>query len=285
MRASNAWSGADCAAFADSEAQGYGLLGTGNLTRLNLSGEYPVRDFQGNVIGAGSIDENMVTLTIDKVVEKTTAAPATGLAKTLAPVLEQLKGVAILVNKWDLVDEERRRYLNFTLGTAQVPVAVFTRSGAPPLALEQARYRVVVKRPRQAPLLAGLTDVLQIDHLDSGGYRLTRLLTLPSGLQYEVLRPGAGAKPTRHDNVTTHYHGTLIDGTVFDSSYERGEPATFPVGGVIAGWTEALQLMKPGDKWMLYIPFHLGYGSQSTGKIPAYSDLIFQVELLQVVGQ
>lgn len=111
-------------------------------------------------------------------------------------------------------------------------------------------------------------------------------VTTASGLQYEVLAsgPATGRSPTLSDSVTVHYHGMLTNGTVFDSSVERGEPITLGVSQVIPGWTEALQLMKPGDKWMLYIPFALGYGSQSAGKIPPYSDLIFQVELLKVVG-
>lgn len=107
--------------------------------------------------------------------------------------------------------------------------------------------------------------------------------TTASGLQYEVLRPGTGPKPTRRDNVTTHYHGTLLDGTVFDSSVERDEPATFPVSGVIAGWTEALQLMGTGAKWRLYVPSNLAYGAQGAGgDIGPNATLIFDVELLQV---
>ncbi len=107
--------------------------------------------------------------------------------------------------------------------------------------------------------------------------------TLPSGLQYEVLRPGTGPKPTRRDNVTTHYHGTLLDGTIFDSSVEREEPATFPVGGVIAGWTEALQLMGTGAKWRLFVPANLAYGAQGAGgDIGPHATLIFDVELLKV---
>ena len=107
--------------------------------------------------------------------------------------------------------------------------------------------------------------------------------TLPSGLQYEVITQGSGAKPTLKSSVTTHYHGTLINGTVFDSSYQRGQPATFPVNGVIAGWTEALQLMSEGSKYRLYIPSDLAYGKRGAGRdIPGDTALIFDVELLKV---
>jgi FKBP-type peptidyl-prolyl cis-trans isomerase FklB len=109
------------------------------------------------------------------------------------------------------------------------------------------------------------------------------ITALASGLQYEVLSAGTGAMPTREDTIRAHYHGTLIDGTVFDSSYERGEPAEFPVGGVIAGWTEALQLMNTGSKWRLYVPSELAYGEQGVGSIPPHSVLVFDVELLDVV--
>lgn len=107
--------------------------------------------------------------------------------------------------------------------------------------------------------------------------------TLASGLQYEVINSGTGAQPTRESTVRTHYHGTLIDGSVFDSSYQRGEPAEFPVGGVIAGWTEALQLMNAGSKWRLYVPSELAYGAQGVGSIPPHSALVFDVELLEVL--
>ena len=107
--------------------------------------------------------------------------------------------------------------------------------------------------------------------------------TLPSGLQYEVLTEGSGNKPTLRSSVTTHYHGTLINGTVFDSSYQRGQPATFPVNGVIAGWTEALQLMGEGSKYRLYIPSDLAYGKRGAGRdIPGDTALIFDVELIKV---
>ncbi|MDZ7925100.1 MAG: FKBP-type peptidyl-prolyl cis-trans isomerase [Marinagarivorans sp.] len=108
---------------------------------------------------------------------------------------------------------------------------------------------------------------------------------LASGLQYQVLTEGTGAKPTRSSTVRTHYHGTLIDGTVFDSSVERGEPAEFPVGGVIAGWTEALQLMPVGSKWRLFIPHNLAYGERGAGgSIAPYSALVFDVELLEITA-
>ena len=106
--------------------------------------------------------------------------------------------------------------------------------------------------------------------------------TLESGLQYEVLTAAEGPKPVAADTVTTHYHGTLIDGTVFDSSYERGEPASFPLNGVISGWTEGLQLMAVGSKYRLFVPPELAYGGQDRGPIPANSTLIFDVELLAI---
>jgi FKBP-type peptidyl-prolyl cis-trans isomerase FklB len=107
--------------------------------------------------------------------------------------------------------------------------------------------------------------------------------TLPSGLQYEVLTDGNGPKPGPRSSVTTHYHGTLIDGKVFDSSYQRGQPATFGVNQVIGGWTEALQLMPEGSKWRLYIPSDLAYGKRGAGRdIGPDSALILDVELLKV---
>jgi FKBP-type peptidyl-prolyl cis-trans isomerase FklB len=105
-----------------------------------------------------------------------------------------------------------------------------------------------------------------------------------SGLQYEILQVGNGETPSASSTVRVHYHGMLIDSTVFDSSVERGEPAEFPVGGVIAGWTEALQLMPVGSKWRLFIPQELAYGERGAGAaIPPYSALIFDVELLEIV--
>ncbi len=110
------------------------------------------------------------------------------------------------------------------------------------------------------------------------------VVTLPSGLQYEIIKAGTGPKPTAEDEVKCHYHGTTIDGKVFDSSVDRGEPAVFPVNRVIPGWTEALQLMPVGSKWKLFIPAALAYGEKGAGAdIKPNSTLIFEVELLEIV--
>jgi FKBP-type peptidyl-prolyl cis-trans isomerase FklB len=120
------------------------------------------------------------------------------------------------------------------------------------------------------------------DFLEANGKK-DGVITLASGLQYEVINEGNGAKPGLTSTVTTHYHGTLIDGTVFDSSVQRGTPASFPVNGVIAGWTEALQLMPLGSKWRLFVPSNLAYGAQGAGQqIGPHTTLIFEVELLDI---
>jgi FKBP-type peptidyl-prolyl cis-trans isomerase len=111
------------------------------------------------------------------------------------------------------------------------------------------------------------------------------VVTLPSGLQYKILKAGDGKKPTIDDTVVCHYRGTLIDGTEFDSSYKRNQPATFSLKGVIKGWTEALQLMTVGSKWQLWIPSDLAYGDKGGGPIPPNSMLIFEVELISIQGK
>ena len=110
------------------------------------------------------------------------------------------------------------------------------------------------------------------------------VVTLPSGLQYQVLQEGNGRKPKATDQVKCHYEGMLVDGTLFDSSIQRGEPATFPLNGVIAGWTEGLQLMQEGAKYRFFIPYHLGYGERGAGaSIPPFAALVFDVELIEVI--
>ena len=108
------------------------------------------------------------------------------------------------------------------------------------------------------------------------------VVTLPSGLEYEVITEGTGVMPTVNDKVETHYHGTFMDGSVFDSSVERGETVTFPVNGVISAWTEALQLMKEGAKWKLYCPYDLAYGPNGNGRIGPFEVLVFEVELIAI---
>jgi FKBP-type peptidyl-prolyl cis-trans isomerase FklB len=108
------------------------------------------------------------------------------------------------------------------------------------------------------------------------------IVSLPSGIQYKIIKLGTGEKPLATDKVTVHYHGTFINGKVFDSSVQRGQPATFPLNGVIPGWTEALQLMNVGSKYIIYLPSDLAYGEQGTRGIEPNSVLIFEVELLSI---
>lgn len=141
------------------------------------------------------------------------------------------------------------------------------------------------KQQEEAAAMAGVNEKAGKEFLEANGKR-AEVKTTPSGLQYEVLVEGAGAQPTAGDQVVVHYTGKLIDGTVFDSSVDRGEPATFGVTQVIPGWVEALQLMKAGSKWRLFIPSQLAYGPQGAGGlIGPNQTLIFDVELIEVVGK
>ncbi|HHT33777.1 MAG TPA: FKBP-type peptidyl-prolyl cis-trans isomerase [Bacteroidales bacterium] len=140
---------------------------------------------------------------------------------------------------------------------------------------QQKRQEEDLKAQHQESIAAG--DAFMAENGAKEG-----VVTLPSGLQYEIIRAGNGPMPTETDRVKVHYHGTLIDGTVFDSSVDRGEPATFGVTQVIAGWTEALKLMPVGSKWRLYVPYDLAYGSADRGTIKPFSNLIFDVELLAI---
>ncbi|WP_319781607.1 FKBP-type peptidyl-prolyl cis-trans isomerase [Oceanisphaera sp. IT1-181] len=121
----------------------------------------------------------------------------------------------------------------------------------------------------------------EAEFLTANGAR-AEITQTESGLQYEVLTKGEGAIPAATDTVRVHYHGTFIDGSVFDSSVMRGEPAEFPVTGVIKGWVEALQLMPVGSKWKLFVPHNLAYGEQGAGAIPPCATLVFEVELLEI---
>lgn len=147
-------------------------------------------------------------------------------------------------------------------------------------AFGEINTRMQAKEAEQSKTLAAAGEAFLAENAKKPGITVTA-----SGLQYEVITQGTGAVPTRTSKVKTHYHGTLIDGTVFDSSVNRGQPIDFPVNGVIAGWTEALQLMPVGSKWRLYIPHNLAYGERGAGaSIKPYSALIFDVELIDIVG-
>ena len=147
-------------------------------------------------------------------------------------------------------------------------------------AFEEVNGRVQKKQAEEA----GKLSAEGVEYLAENAKRDAITVT-DSGLQYEVLSEGTGAIPSSTAKVRTHYHGTLVDGTVFDSSYDRGEPAEFPVNGVIAGWTEALQLMKEGAKWRLHVPSALAYGEKGAGgAIGPHATLVFDVELLSIVS-
>jgi len=149
-------------------------------------------------------------------------------------------------------------------------------------AFETLQKELIAKQEVKAKELAETNQKEGTAFLTENGKK-EGVVTLPSGLQYKVIEEGSGKTPKASDTVTVNYRGTLIDGSEFDSSYKRGEPASFPVGGVIAGWTEALQLMKEGAKWQLVIPSDLAYGERGAGPlIGPNATLIFDVELIKV---
>lgn len=153
---------------------------------------------------------------------------------------------------------------------------------------DMVKVLVAFQQKKQAELQAKATEISAKNKADGQKFMEENagkqgVKTTASGLQYEVLTKGEGATPTADDKVTVNYRGTLVDGTEFDSSYKRGEPVSFPVSGVIAGWTEALQLMKEGDKFRLVIPSDLAYGERGAGQlIGPGSTLVFEVELIKV---
>jgi FKBP-type peptidyl-prolyl cis-trans isomerase len=146
----------------------------------------------------------------------------------------------------------------------------------------QAAFTTMQERSTQATASLAEANIKTANAFLEANKAKPGVQTTASGLQYEVISSGTGAKPKPENTVEVHYHGTLIDGTVFDSSVQRGETIEFPVTRVIPGWTEALQLMSVGDKWRLFIPPGLGYGPRAAGKIPPNSALIFEVELISI---
>jgi FKBP-type peptidyl-prolyl cis-trans isomerase FklB len=148
--------------------------------------------------------------------------------------------------------------------------------------MQEAAAKLQAKQ-EEAEVAKFADQIAEGDRFMEGNKSRAGVVTLPDGLQYIIMEKGTGAIPTATDRVKVHYHGTLIDGTVFDSSLDRGEPAVFGVNQVIKGWTEALQLMPVGSKWTIYIPYDLAYGARGAGEtIKPYSNLIFEVQLLDI---
>jgi FKBP-type peptidyl-prolyl cis-trans isomerase FklB len=174
-------------------------------------------------------------------------------------------------------------------GFTDLNIAEFTKgfedvlNGRPLKCTAEQANQIVSAQAQQAQQSVGKVNLEAGQKFLAANKLRPNIITLPSGLQYEVIKEGTGASPKSTDKVTTHYHGTLIDGKVFDSSVQRGEPIEFPVNGVIRGWTDALQMMKIGSKWKLYIPYNLAYGERGAGAdIKPYSALVFEVELLKI---
>jgi len=184
---------------------------------------------------------------------------------------EQLKGNPFEGLNLNLVFEGMKDA--FTGGEFQVEIPEIQA------AFEEINAEIQTRRDSEAKELAAEGDAYLEDNAKRSEITVTE-----SGLQYEILTAGEGEIPTSESTVRTHYHGSLVNGTVFDSSVERGEPAEFPVSGVIKGWTEALQIMPVGSKWRLHIPQDLAYGERGAGaSIAPYSTLIFDIELLEIV--
>jgi FKBP-type peptidyl-prolyl cis-trans isomerase FklB len=174
-------------------------------------------------------------------------------------------------------------------GFTELNIAEFTKgfedmlNGKPVKFTPEQANQMVSTYAQQAQQSVGKVNLEAGQKFLAANKTRPNIITLPSGLQYEIIKDGTGASPKATDKVTTHYHGTLIDGKVFDSSVQRGEPIEFPVNGVIRGWTDALQMMKVGSKWKLYIPHNLAYGERGAGAdIKPYSALVFEVELLKI---
>ncbi len=217
----------------------------------------------------------------------------------LLALLPGLVGVEAGAAEAAELNDARARFsysLGLSLGTnikrngvdpAEVDLDLFVRgfrdaNGASPLLNETEARSAILAYQTEARQRMAAKNKATADEFLAANKSKEGVVTTASGLQYKILAEGAGNPPKATDNVTVHYKGTLLDGTEFDSSYKRGQPATFGVTQVIKGWTEALQLMKPGAKWQLFIPPNLAYGEQGRPGIPPNSLLIFEVELLSV---
>jgi FKBP-type peptidyl-prolyl cis-trans isomerase FklB len=201
------------------------------------------------------------------------------IAQTLSTKLDSLSyGVGVIVGQ--NFKKEGLKNIDAKLVAAAIEAAI---SGQETLIDKKTSSQLYRDAKKEAKEMASQDVILQGQaYLAENGAK-PGVTTTATGLQYEVLMSGNGPSPGPSDKVTTHYHGMLIDGTVFDSSVDRGEPISFPVGGVIKGWQEALQLMSVGDKWRVSLPYDLAYGERGAGaSIPPYATLIFEVELLGI---
>lgn len=225
---------------------------------------------------------------VKKPVATKSVAPAAGALKTSMDsvsyaigmdIARSLKNPSLTNLNLDLVakavrDSKDEKYA-LTQEQYQNTLSNFSQQMRSSQEAEQAKTQAENAKKYEPNRLAGEKFLAENKTKDS-------VVTTSSGLEYKILKQGAGAKPTLSDKVKTHYHGTLIDGTVFDSSVERGEPISFPLNGVIQGWQEGLQLMPVGSKFRFYIPYQLAYGERAAGQISPYSALVFDVELLEI---
>jgi FKBP-type peptidyl-prolyl cis-trans isomerase FklB len=213
-------------------------------------------------------------------------------------------GISFAGDKLELKDQNQKEsYIlgyksgeNFKNQGLNIDVEIFSKGlkdatggNAPQMTTEEINATLQELQRRMVATQQKRLRVMAAKNLEEGKTFLAQnakkdgVKTLPSGLQYKVIKEGSGKMPKAEDTVTVNYRGTFMNGTEFDSSYKRGQPATFKVNGVIKGWTEALQLMKEGAKWELFIPSDLAYGERSVGQtIPPNSTLIFEVELLSI---
>ncbi|HNZ68876.1 MAG: FKBP-type peptidyl-prolyl cis-trans isomerase [Prolixibacteraceae bacterium] len=189
-----------------------------------------------------------------------------------------------------LIAQQNKQSLDMVPGGDQINIDLLTAAFRQVLKGDSTQVSPAEANELVSGFFQKMAEKLAQENLEKGNEFLEKnktregIVVTESGLQYEIIKEGTGPKPTTEDVVKVHYHGTLIDGKVFDSSVDRGEPAEFPVGGVIQGWVEALQLMPVGSKWKIYLPASLAYGERGTGGgIDPNSVLIFEVELLEIV--
>jgi len=213
------------------------------------------------------------------------AQPGKTPVKTAPPVLKNISDSASYAIGMSVANFYKQQGVK-TINSALVTRAISDVMGGKPTLFDETTANSCMN-----DYMTRLQSEKSKPRMDSGAAFLAKnklrpeVKTTASGLQYEVIKEGTGEKPGAKDSVTCHYKGSLLDGTVFDSSYDRGQPITFSLGGVIAGWTEGLQLMTPGSKYKLFVPYNLAYGAFDYGPIPGGSTLVFEVELLDVKKQ